>query len=513
MAKTFKELKTLNGDLSDSIYEEDSLITETGVSFRDRVSNIDKQGKRIWIYPKKPSGNYHKWRAIVAVFLISIMVILPFIKLNGNPFVLLDVLQRKFIIFGVIFWPQDFHIFALSLLALVIFAVLFTAVYGRIWCGWACPQTIFMEMVFRKIEYWIEGDAKQQMELAKAPMDGKKFLKRVAKHGIFLTLAFLISNLVLSYIIGIDKLSLMISEGPFVHVGTFVAIVGNTAAFYFVYSWFREQACTFVCPYGRLQSVLIDKSTVVVAYDYKRGEKREKFKKQQSEAAGDCIDCGACVRVCPTGIDIRNGTQLECVNCTACIDACDDVMTKVKRPNKLIKYASLNNIEEGTRFRYTPRMILYSVVLALLIGLVIYLMTNRSQVEATILKAKGSTFQFTDEEHIANIYTVTLINKSFEPMELNLKLMEIAGTIKVIGGKEMKIDAGGVLDATLLVEVERKNVSQTRNNILIGLYSGDKLIEKISAGFTGPVPGMDHFPSHKNEDQKHKDEQHKDEEH
>jgi len=259
--------------------------------------------------------------------------------------------------------------------------------------------------------------------------------------------------------------------------------------------------------------VLIDKSTVVVAYDYKRGEKREKFKKQQSEAAGDCIDCGACVRVCPTGIDIRNGTQLECVNCTACIDACDDVMTKVKRPNKLIKYASLNNIEEGTRFRYTPRMILYSVVLALLIGLVIYLMTNRSQVEATILKAKGSTFQFTDEEHIANIYTVTLINKSFEPMELNLKLMEIAGTIKVIGGKEMKIDAGGVLDATLLVEVERKNVSQTRNNILIGLYSGDKLIEKISAGFTGPVPGMDHFPSHKNEDQKHKDEQHKDEEH
>jgi len=318
----------------------------------------------------------------------------------------LDVLQRKFIIFGVIFWPQDFHIFALSFLALVIFAVLFTAVYGRIWCGWACPQTIFMEMVFRKIEYWIEGDAKQQMELAKAPMDGKKFLKRVAKHGIFLTLAFLISNLVLSYIIGIDKLSLMISEGPFVHVGTFVAIVGNTAAFYFVYSWFREQACTFVCPYGRLQSVLIDKSTVVVAYDYKRGEKREKFKKQQSEAAGDCIDCGACVRVCPTGIDIRNGTQLECVNCTACIDACDDVMTKVKRPNKLIKYASLNNIEEGTRFRYTPRMILYSVVLALLIGLVIYLMTNRSQVEATILKAKGSTFQFTDEEHIANIYTV-----------------------------------------------------------------------------------------------------------
>lgn len=490
MEKPFKELKTLNNIDDKVAYESDNLITETGVSFRDRVSNIDKKGNRIWIYAKKPSGKYHKWRAIVAVALIAIMVVLPFIKINGNPFVLLDVLQRKFIVFGVVFWPQDFHIFALSFLALVIFVVLFTAVYGRIWCGWACPQTIFMEMVFRKIEYWLEGDYKQQQALASAPMDGKKFIKRFVKHSIFLVISFLISNLVLAYIIGVDKLSQFVTDGPFAHVGTFVAIVGNTGAFYFVYSWFREQACTFVCPYGRLQSVLIDKNTVVVAYDYKRGEKREKYKKVQSEDAGDCVDCGACVRVCPTGIDIRNGTQLECVNCTACIDACDEVMEKVNRPTKLIKYASLTNIEEGTKFKFSARTYLYTGVLILLLGVITYLMTTRSQVEATILKAKGSTFQFTDDRHIANIYTVTLINKSFEPMDLNLRLIDLKGTVKVIGDKKLNITPGGILDATIIVELESNEIKATRNDINIGLFNGDKLIQKIKTGFTGPVPGM-----------------------
>lgn len=491
MNKPFQELKTLNNNIDEgSIKKGSKLITDTGVSFRDRVTHYDKYGRRIWVYPKKPAGKYHRWRVLVATLLLTIMVVLPFIKLNGKPFVLLDVLQRKFILFGAVFWPQDFHILALSFLALIIFIVLFTAIYGRIWCGWACPQTVFMEMVFRKIEYWIEGDYNKQRELNNAPMSMNKFWKKFAKHSIFISISFLVSNIILSYIVGIDKVYAMIYDGPFDHLGTFAAIVGNAGVFYFVYSWFREQACTYVCPYGRLQSVLIDKNTLVVAYDYKRGEPRAKFKKVQPENTGDCVDCAACVKVCPTGIDIRNGTQLECVNCTACMDACDDVMEKVNRPKGLIRYASINNIEEGTKFSFGARTTLYTVALILLLGVITYLLSTRSQVDANILKATGSTYQYTENNHIANLYTVTLINKSFEPLNLQLHLMDMKGTIKIIGKQDLNISPGGLLETTIIVELDRSEIKNTRNEINIGLYSGNKLIQKIKTGFTGPVPGM-----------------------
>ena len=486
---TFKELKVKDSGNSEFDGSE-KLITETGVSFRDRVSNIDQQGKRIWIYPKKPSGKFHNMRIGVSILLLAIMIVTPFIKINGNPFILLNIIERKFILFGAIFWPQDFHIFALIFLAFVVFVVLFTAVYGRIWCGWACPQTIFMEMVIRKIEYWIEGDAKQQMALDKAPLDGNKFLKKAAKHSIFIIIAFFINNLVLSYIIGIDKLAQNIYEGPTQHLSTFIAVVLISGAFYLVYSWFREQACTFVCPYGRLQSVLLDKNSIIVGYDYKRGEPRGKFKKNQgSGAKGDCIDCGACVRVCPTGIDIRNGTQLECVNCTACIDACDDVMVKINKPKKLIKYASQDSLAEGTKFKITPRIILYTTVLIILLGIVAYLLTTRSQVEATILRTKGSTYQKTDDRHYANIYTATIINKSFNPMVINLKLLDKPGHIVVVGDSNITVKSEGIITLTFLLELDKEHVKGTRNEVKIGVFNKDKLIQTVKTGFSGPIPG------------------------
>jgi cytochrome c oxidase accessory protein FixG len=508
---TFKELKLKDTDNSD-FDEPDKLITETGVSYRDRVSNIDTEGKRIWIYPKKPSGKFHNLRIGVSILLLVIMFATPFIKINGNPFVLLNILERKFIIFGVIFWPQDFHIFALSFLAFVIFVVLFTAVYGRIWCGWACPQTVFMEMVFRKIEYWIEGDAKQQMTLDQSTFSGNKFLKKTLKHSIFIVLAFIINNLVLSYIIGVDTLAQNIFEGPSKHLSTFIAVVLISGVFYLVYSWFREQACTFVCPYGRLQSVLLDKNSIVVGYDYLRGEPRGKFKKNQvSGEQGDCIDCGHCVRVCPTGIDIRNGTQLECVNCTACIDACDEVMVKIKRPKKLIKYASQDSLAEGTKFKITPRIILYTTVLCLLIGIVIYLLSTRSQVEATILRTKGSTYQKTDDDHYANIYTATIINKSFEPMVINLKLLDKPGHIVIVGDSNIKVKPEGIITLTFLLELEKELVKGTRNEIKIGVFNNHNLIQTVKTGFSGPIPGMDSDFDKNDEDHdnKNKDDEHK----
>jgi cytochrome c oxidase accessory protein FixG len=295
-------------------------------TFRDKVGTIRDDGKRAWIYPKKPSGRFTNARTWVSVVLLIVLFGMPFIRINGLPMLMINIPDRKFIILGQLFWPQDFYLLVLGLLSLVVFIVLFTVVFGRVFCGWICPQTIFMEMVFRKVEYWIEGDYRDQKKLNDAPWDGVKAVKKFSKWGIFYAIAFVISNTFLAYIIGTDELFKIISEPISAHVTGFSAIVIFSGVFYFVFAYMREQVCIVVCPYGRLQGVMLDRDSVVVAYDYVRGEPRGPIKKNQETSFGDCVDCHACVRVCPTGIDIRNGTQLECINCTACIDACDDIM-------------------------------------------------------------------------------------------------------------------------------------------------------------------------------------------
>ena len=331
--------------------EEASIVLGKQESFRDSVATISKEGKRNFINPKKPKGRLYNLRTRFSIFYLIVFFALPFIKVNGEPLLMLNVLERKFIIFGMVFWPQDFFIFGIAMLTFVVFIILFTVVFGRVFCGWACPQTIFMEMVFRKIEYWIDGDSAKQKQLKAMPWNVEKSTKRIAKFIIFFSISFIIANFFLAYLIGMDQL-LGYLEAPAAHVGTLISLLIFTSVFFFVYWWFREQACLVVCPYGRLQGVLLDKNSIVVAYDHKRGEARGKLKKQDDHDCkcidckddgacknlnekiaaiapqGDCIDCFACVRVCPTGIDIRNGTQLECVNCTACIDACDAIMTK-----------------------------------------------------------------------------------------------------------------------------------------------------------------------------------------
>src|SRR5690242_7645016 len=415
----------------------------TRESFRDSVATISKEGKRNYINPKKPKGKLYRLRTLFSIFYLAVFFSLPFIKVHGEPLLLFNIPERRFIIFGMIFWPQDFFIFGIAMLTFMVFIILFTVVFGRIFCGWACPQTIFMEMVFRKIEYWIDGDANQQKLLKKMPWNAKKIQKRVLKFVVFFLISFLIANFFLSYIIGMDQL-LSYVQHPFANIPTLISLLIFTSVFFFVYWWFREQVCIVVCPYGRLQGVLLDQNSIVVAYDYKRGEPRGKLeKKPEAKVNGDCIDCLACVRVCPTGIDIRNGTQLECVNCTACIDACDAIMEKINRPKGLIRYASHDGIEKRETKIFNARTLAYSIALFALLGILGFAVTTRSNIETNVFKVAGTLYT-RDGSDILNLYNLEFVNKTFEPIEVDVRVESPAfATIVRADGKQITIPAEG----------------------------------------------------------------------
>jgi cytochrome c oxidase accessory protein FixG len=464
------------------------IIEEEKQEFRNQLATVTKDGKRKWIFPKKPSGRFYNARTVVSLILLAFLIITPFIKVNGHQFLLLDFPNRHFILFGVPFGPHDFHLFVLAMISFVVFIVLFTVIFGRIFCGWACPQTIFMEMVFRKIEYWIEGDALQQIKLKKAPWNAEKIFKKTLKHVIFFAISFFIANIFLSYIISMDKLIEIVTDPPSKHFSGLFAITVFSGVFYFVFSYFREQACTLVCPYGRLQGVLLDQDSIVIAYDYKRGEPRGKLKKGEDFSnRGDCIDCHLCVDVCPTGIDIRNGIQLECVNCTACIDACDNVMDKIQRPRGLIRYASLRNIENKAKFKFTPRMMLYSTILFILLTILTILMINRTDFNVNILRTPGMLFQQQPDGTISNLYDLNLVNKTFEPTQIKLKLENPAnGQLKIIG-TDLKLEPQQIVEAKFMILLPKESITKMNTPVDIGVYDGNKLIKKIRTSFLGPV--------------------------
>jgi cytochrome c oxidase accessory protein FixG len=457
-------------------------------TFRDRVSTIDDQGGRNWIYPKKPSGRFYRWRSALSWLLLGFLFLSPFVTVNGHQLVLLNVLERKFVLFGVVFWPQDFYLFVLMMIATVVFIFLFTAVYGRVFCGWICPQTIFMEMVFRKIEYLIEGDAQAQRTLASAPWTPSKVFKKTVKQVIFFGLSFLIGNVFLAYIIGRDELLKLVAAPPLDHMGGFLAMLIFSGTFYFVFAWFREQACTLVCPYGRLQSVLLDENSVVISYDFTRGEPRGKYRMGESrEGHGDCVECRQCVVVCPTGIDIRNGTQLECVNCTACIDACDDVMTRLHMPTGLIRYASYNSIATGVRRVLTPRVIGYTAVLTVILGVLVGLFVARTEFEATILRAPGTLYAMTGDDEVSNLYTIKVVNKTNAPLTARLALLSPGdGKITMLSGS-LTARPNSLAQATFSVELEREDIIGGVVALRIGVYDGHRLIKTVASSFMGPA--------------------------
>ncbi|MEM9646932.1 MAG: cytochrome c oxidase accessory protein CcoG [Bacteroidota bacterium] len=462
-------------------------------NFRDSIGTITDDGKRAWIYPKKPSGDFYKYRKYVSYALLLFLFASPFIKIKGHQFLLLNVVDRRFNIFGFPFWPQDFHLVVISMIIGVIFIALFTVAYGRIFCGWICPQTIFMEMVFRRIEYWIDGDRGAQQRLKKSPWNRKKIWKRSLKLTLFFIISFLIANVFLAYLIGSDKLIRYVIDGPMAHLGTMVPLLIFTGVFYFVFAWFREQVCIIACPYGRLQGVLLDDKSIVVAYDHKRGEGesgRKKFRKNEDRDAlghGDCIDCFQCVNVCPTGIDIRNGTQLECVNCTACIDECDHIMESINKPKGLIRYASEDEINKKAKFRFTPRMKGYTAVLAILTGILIGMLFLRNELEANVLRLPGQLYERKENNMISNVYTYKLVNKTTKDVEdVSFKLLSHKGQIKLVSMKSFVVPAEELAEGTLFIEINASALTGDKDKLKIGVYSGEKLIETTVTQFLAP---------------------------
>lgn len=457
--------------------------------YRDALGTVDSDGKRIWVYPKKPKGPYYNRRLLVTFLVLLVFFSVPFIKIGGAPLLQIDVLDRKFYIFGQLFLPQDFLIFSIGLITFFVFITLFTVIYGRIWCGWLCPQTIFMEMVFRPIEYWIDGDRKQQIKLKESPWNSQKIFKRSLKYFIYLVISSVIAHIALAYFIGIERVQDLISQGPSENLSGFIALVLFTGIFFFVFTRLREQVCIAICPYGRLQGVLVTRNTMTIIYDYLRGEPRKKLSKDKvDDKNGDCIDCKLCVQVCPTNIDIRNGTQLECVNCTACIDACDEVMEKIHKPKGLIRYSSLESIQDKKPFKISRRAWFYTLILVALIGIETTLLTTRSPVDVTVMRVPGKLYQEMPDNKLSNLYNAQFSNKSNKEMRLKLKVEDFPATIKFAGNnQEIVIGPGERAETVFFIEINKDDIKNRKTKLEIEVLDNDKKVKSVSTNFLGYV--------------------------
>lgn len=518
-------------------------------NFRDTIGTVAADGKREWVYPKKPDGRFYQWRSYLSYLLLIVLFGLPWIKVGGEPLVLLNVLERRFILFGLSFTPQDFHLFAILMITGVVFVALFTVVFGRLFCGWVCPQTIFMEMVFRKIEYWIEGDANAQRKLAKAPWTKEKIRKKVMKQGLFLLISGIIAHTFLAYIIGTDAVLSTVSQSPLDAPFGFLAIVVFIGVFYFVFAYMREQVCIAICPYGRLQGVLLDNDSINVIYDYERGEPRGKIRKgkpkksscsdcadcregksscgdqmvhrmeaalekdnhclpkatagaasalsfsdtgevemmiAEPKAVGDCIDCTLCVQVCPTGIDIRNGIQMECINCTACIDACDEVMDKIDRPRGLIRYDSESGVARQERKIWTPRVMAYSGVLLALIVLNIFLLGSRDGLDVILLRTPGTLYQENVDGSINNLYTYQIVNKTGKELPLRFEIADIPNAAVRFIGESPSAEPNEVTEGALFIDLPLLPSGDFDGTLNVEVWSGEEMLETFTTTFVHP---------------------------
>jgi len=417
------------------------------------LSTLNEDGSRRWIRPRFSLGGFFRKRRVVAWSLILIFVVLPYIRMNGKPAILLDLPRREFTLFGTTFAATEMVLFMLILGAIFVLVFFVTALVGRAWCGWACPQTVYMEFLFRPIEYWLEGGPRGAQA-----MDAKKGLhpKRLLKYAIFLVLAMFLAHVFLAYFVGVDTLAEWVRRSPVEHPTTFFIMLGTTALIFFDFAYFREQTCLVACPYGRIQSVLLDKQSVIVGYDTLRGEPRAKGIRARAPAAGDCIDCGNCVTTCPTGIDIRDGLQMECIHCTQCADACDAVMDKIGKPRGLIRYTSRDEILGLPRRILRPRIVLYPLVLVVMLGTFVWLLGTRADAEVTVLRGIGAPYTQEEDGTLLNQVRIRIRNRGADVARYRISLEAPEGMNMVAPINPLPVDAGALATTSVFVQFPRR---------------------------------------------------------
>ena len=461
-------------------------------SFRDALASVKADGRRRWIYARKPSGSFYRARTVVSWVLLGVLFAAPFVRIGGQPLILLNMIERRFVFFGVVFWPQDFYLVAILALTGLVTMMIATITIGRVWCGWLCPQTIFMEMLFRKLEYLIDGSAEQQLRRDRAREGGAKlgvrdFARRVMKQVVFFALSFAIANLFLSYIIGTDALKTIITDPPQRHLVGLTAITIFSLLFYGVFARFREQACTLACPYGRVMSALQDARTVMVTYDWRRGEPRARVSAATpATAAGDCVDCGQCVTVCPTGIDIRNGIQLECVNCTACIDACHTVMQRVHRPTGLIRLTSHEAIRNGRSSWLTARVKAYAAVWMVLASLFLTLLARWPDIDVLILRQPGTLAAAVGADEVANFYNVQVINRTRRVQHLEYRVTSPADARVTPLGPIGFARPQELVDSRLLLTMPTRGLIGAATPVVFEVRADGRVVDTIQSSFIDP---------------------------
>ena len=459
----------------------------------DRVlSTLNQDGTRHWLRPKLARGAFLRRRRIVAYALIALFVSLPLVPIHGRPALLIDLVARELVVFGAVFRPSNGLILMLLGLTITLAVFVLTALLGRVWCGWACPQTVYLEMVFRPIERWIEGTPAQAARLPRLHP------RRFAKWAIYAVLAFAVANVFLAYFVGVVRLRAWVFESPLEHVGGFTVVASVTALMLGNFGWFREQTCIVACPYGRLQSVLLDPQSLIIGYDARRGEPRGKPKKHLAVAddrgaviaRGDCVDCGACVAVCPTGIDIRDGLQMECIGCAQCADACDTVMAKLHRPRHLIGYTSKDALAGKPRRLLRPRLVVYPVLLAIVGGLLIGSVAGRASTEVTVLRIDGPSFMTLPDGRIASQVRLKIENESSLPRRYIVALTGAPDAVLTSPLPAWELRPHHAQQIPLLVAAQAATFVRGERRVQLRVYDAEdsrSFDQIITVGLLGPA--------------------------